>query len=670
MASVDFVRFTLSHGNPQAVILPAWLQSFISSPPSEAVKVTNTPIANVTSANHIQIAIVGSGPRGISTLERLLASAPELHTSNLTDAQLTVHVIDPWPPGPGRVWRTDQPPNLLMNTPACQVTLFTDETVTCSGPIRPGPNLYEWSSQNNMEINPDDYLTRSQHGCYLAWFFGKILEGVPTNVNVQVHTAIALSLDDEPSGLQTLTLSNGQTISGLSAIILALGHLPLLPSPSEQSLVTYAEQHGLHYFRPSSPADVNLSPINPDEQVLLRGLGLCFFDYLSLLTTGRGGKFETTEYGLRYIRSGYEPLLYAGSRRGIPYHARGDKPKGVSGRRIPVHLTSDIVALFRKRVDASNPLDFMNDIWPLISKEVELAYYECLVGQENTEFHNRFLAAQQEKTHTDAQAYKIKAQVLDDFNVPTNKRWSWDRLSQPQGGRNFTAFEWESWLIAYLRSDVEEAILGNVHGPLKAALNVMRDLRNDLREIIDHNGLSGHSHRNHLDKWYTPLNAFLSIGPPRQRIQEMIALIEAGVLVVLGPELSVREEDGAWLAQSPKVLDLTVRVTTLIEARLPRPNLKHTADKLLTSLLQKGQCRPHTIDGYETGGLDVTRSPYNLIDSQGRAHKRRFALGIPTEGVHWITAATAKPDANSALLRKTDAVARAALCCGRADVEN
>ncbi|GAA3305337.1 hypothetical protein GCM10020295_58810 [Streptomyces cinereospinus] len=48
---------------------------------------------------------------------------------------------------------------------------------------------------------------------------------------------------------------------------------------------------------------------------------------------------------------------------------------------------------------------------------------------------------------------------------------------------------------------------------------------------------------------------------------------------------------------------------------------------------------PHTVDGYETGGLDVTRRPYRLLDRQGRAHERRFAFGVPTEGVHWVTAA-------------------------------
>ena len=198
---------------------------------------------------------------------------------------------------------------------------------------------------------------------------------------------------------------------------------------------------------------------------------------------------------------------------------------------------------------------------------------------------------------------------------------------------------------------------------------MLRDMRYALRQIIDHIGLSGDSHRLDLDRWYAPLNGFLAAGPPRQRIQEMIALIEAGVLNVFGPGLEVWEEDGAWLVRSPSVLDSTVCVTTLIEARLPRPNLRGTADKLLSHLLRTGQCRAHSVDKYETSTQEV--APYHsLIDAQGTAHKRRFSIGVPTKGVHWVTTTLVRPGYNSILLRHTDAVARAVLRRARTDAEN
>ena len=613
-------------------------------------------------ATHAQVAIVGAGPRGTSALERLCTSASEFLAPG---ARLTVHVIDPLPPGSGQVWRPEQSSELLMNTVTSQVTVFTDKTVECEGPIREGPSLYNWATNAKLGLGPDDYPSRALYGHYLEWVFSEVVRQAPPQVEVKVHGARAVKLDDTVNGRQTLTLSNGKNVSGLAAVVLAQGHLPLVPDLKQQQLTAYAQRHGLLHVIPSNPADVDLSSIAPGESVLLRGLGLTFFDYMILLTAGRGGHFTRTSSGLRYHPSGDEPHLYGGSRRGIPYQARGDNAKGPYGRHIPCVLTDEVITDFHKRADSGDIPDFLSEIWPLVAKEVELVYYQGLLRQQGAnrpDFQNRFLAT----LHDTPQ----EAQLLDEFDIPEASRWSWDRMSKPYGGRIFTTAEdWRDWLVTYLHEDAEQAALGNVEGPLKAAEDAMRDLRNELRQIIDHGGLPGVSRRDHLNEWYTPLNAHLSIGPPRQRIEQMVALIEAGILDVLGPHLKVEAQDGAWLAYSPEIPDSQARITALIEARLPKPDLTHTGDELLRGLLEAGECRPHTLDGFETEGLDVTQSPYHLIDYQGRAHARRFAIGIPTEGVHWVTTAGARPGVNSVTLAETDAVARAALNLAKADIE-
>lgn len=626
-----------------------------------------TPLTAPTSAPTpepptVSLALVGAGPRGTSVLERLCASAPELLPGG---TRLTVHVVDPAPPGPGRVWRTEQSRELLMNTVASQVTLFTDDSVDCSGPIRPGPSLYDWAAG---ELGPDEYPTRAHYGRYLEWVFARTVCEAPPAVRIETHPARAVRLDDAPDGSQVLTLDDGRVLPGLSAVVLAQGHLPTAPDTTQRRLTSYAEDHGLRYVAPANPADVDLSSVSPGEPVLLRGLGLNFFDHMALLTTGRGGRFVRTEgAGLRYLPSGDEPRLYAGSRRGIPYQARGDNAKGPYGRHLPLVLTAEVIAGFRKRADSGEAPDFLAEIWPLVAKEVEAVYYAALIPlmpptppipgarrAELPEFVDRFLAA----PHRSPQ----EADLLAEFGVPEHRRWSWDRISRPYTGCEFAGpGQWRHWLLAYLREDAAQAARGNVHGPLKSALDVLRDLRNELRLIVDHGGLTGNSRRDHLDRWYTPLNAFLSIGPPRRRVEELVALMEAGVVEVLGPRLEVREEDGAWVAHSPEVPGSAVRATTLVEARLPEPDLRRSADELLARLLKTGQCRPHTVDGHETGGVDVTQRPYHLIDRQGQAHATRFAFGVPTEGVHWVTAAGARPGVDSVTLSDADAVARAAL---------
>ncbi|MFJ9818188.1 FAD/NAD(P)-binding protein [Streptomyces sp. NPDC101151] len=603
----------------------------------------------------VSVALVGAGPRGTSVLERLCASAPELLAPG---ARLTVHVIDPAPPGPGRVWRTEQSAELLMNTVASQVTLFTDASVDCSGPIRPGPSLYEWA---DGELGPDDYPTRAHYGRYLEWVFARTVRAAPRAVRVETHRARAVRLDDGPDGGQVLTLDDGGVLPGLAAVVLAQGHLPSAVDEEQRRTAGYAARHGLRHVPPANPADVDLSPLMPGEPVLLRGLGLNFFDHMALLTTGRGGRYVRDADGvLHYRPSGREPRLYAGSRRGVPYQARGDNAKGPYGRHLPLVLTPEVTAGFRKRADSAEAPDFRAEIWPLVAKEVETVYYRALTGRPD--FADRFLAV----PHGDPR----EGLLLDEFGVGAADRWCWERVSRPYGEREFAdAGQWRAWLQAYLREDATQAALGNVHGPLKAALDVLRDLRNEIRLVVDHGGLTGDSRRGDLDRWYTPLNAFLSIGPPRRRIEELAALLEAGVAQVLGPRLEVRPEEGAWVAHSPDVPGSAARVTTLIEARLPEPDLRRTADELLAGLLHSGGCRPHTVDGYETGGLDVTRRPYRLIDRQRRVHARRFAFGVPTEGVHWVTAAGARPGVDSVTLSDADAVARAVLRAAGAGTE-
>lgn len=604
------------------------------------------------------IAVVGAGPRGTSVLERLCASAAELLPPG---ARLTVHVVDPAPPGPGRVWRTAQSPELLMNTVASQVTLFTDASVDCAGPVRPGPSLYEWAARGHLPgLGPDDYPTRADYGRYLEWFFARAVAAAPGGVRVVTHAARALRLDEAPDGLQSLLLDDARVLPGLRAVVLAQGHLPTTADPLQTDLSAYAARHGLRHVPPANPADVDLSAVAPGEPVLLRGLGLNFFDHMALLTSGRGGRFVPGEGGApRYVPSGDEPRLYAGSRRGVPYQARGDNAKGPYGRHRPAVLTPEAVARFRKRADSGDAPDFLSEVWPLVAKEVETVYYAARLtatgaAERARAFTDRFLDT--------APGSPGEALVLDEFGFAAADRWSWERLARPYAGRTFDSpGDHRAWLLGHLREDIAQAALGNVAGPLKAALDVLRDLRNELRLVVDHGGLAGASRRAHLDGWYTPFNAFLSIGPPRRRIEELTALIEAGVVEVLGPRLDVRGADGAFLAHSPDVPGSGVRVTTLVEARLPEPDLRRTGDALLAELLRTGQCRPHTVGGYETGGLDVTPRPYHLIDRAGRPHARRFAFGVPTEGVHWVTAAGARPGVDSVTLSDADAVARAAL---------
>jgi hypothetical protein len=603
-------------------------------------------------------------------------------------SQVTIHVVDPGPPGPGLVWRPTQSRHLLMNTVASQVTVFTDASVTIEGPLEEGPSLYQWAAsvaagdpralaagQGAMgeavlaearALGPDTYPTRALYGQYLTWVFQHVTESAAEHVTVRVHRARAVRMADcdadlGGAGPQTVVLEDGTELTGLSAVVLAQGHTPTTADDAERELLAFASRHDLVYIAPSNPADVDLSCIAAGQKVLVRGLGLNFFDYMALFTQGRGGVFERVEGRLVYRPSGREPRLYAGSRRGVPYQARGENEKGAHGRYLPRLLTADYVA-------GLSPARFGTDLWPLIAREVQCVYYETLIAHR----HGRGPADEFAAAYLRGRTAATEEALLAEAGIQPHERWSWERIARPYGEddlRDLTSFR--TWLRSHLDQDVALAREGNVSGPFKAALDVLRDLRNEVRLAVDHGGLDGTSYRDELDQWYTPLNAYLSIGPPASRIEEMAALIDAGVLQAIGPGLRVsaeeHDEDGpAFVASSSVLPDCRIRATALIEGRLPHVDLRRTADPLMRHMLATGQCRAYRIpaageDDYETGGLAVTTRPYRVLDADGVPHPRRFAHGVPTESVHWVTAAGIRPGVGSVTLEDSDAIAAAVL---------
>ncbi|WKU47485.1 FAD/NAD(P)-binding protein [Streptomyces sp. VNUA116] len=657
-------------------------------------------------SSRTEVGIVGVGPRGLSVLERLCAN----ERAEPSHSAVTVHVVDPSAPGAGTVWRTDQSPHLLMNTVASQITVYTDDSARIEGPVEPGPSLYEWARDvagsadsttgtdntrgadgttgtdsadgtdhghdattlaEARALGPDDYPTRAFYGRYLHDSFRRIAARAPAHMTIEVHRSRAVAMADTEGitgGPQGIRLEDGTRLNQLDAIVMALGHVPAQLSAREARTASLARIHHLDYVTPVNPADLDLGHIAPGAPVLLRGLGLNFFDYMALFTAGRGGEFVRDGDRTAYRPSGAEPRLYAFSRRGVPYHARGENEKGAHGRYLPRLLTAGYIAGLRERAARGGPVRFGTDLWPLISSEVESVYYGTLLERlgragEREEFTGRFLALEKDDDRAD---------LLDAFRIAPGDRWDWQRLARPYVDRAFAGrAEFRAWLLDYLREDVRAARAGNVSGPLKAALDVLRDLRNEIRLAVDHGGLEGDSHRDDLEGWYTPLNAFLSIGPPASRIEEMAALIEAGVLEVTGPGTVVRLDVAgpggpSFTADCRAVPGPAIRSRVLIEARLPEPDLRRTADPLLRHLLNTDQVTTYRIPtatgtGYETGGLAVTERPYHVVDGRGRPHPRRFAYGVPTESVHWVTAAGIRPGVDSVTLSDADAIARAVL---------
>ena len=97
------------------------------------------------------LVLVGVGPRGAGLLERLVSNL--VSTGADGSGPVELHLVDPFPVGGGRVWRSAQSELLRLNTTAEDLTAFVDESVVMAGPVTPGPTMYDWCRAYGVHLD-------------------------------------------------------------------------------------------------------------------------------------------------------------------------------------------------------------------------------------------------------------------------------------------------------------------------------------------------------------------------------------------------------------------------------------------------------------------------------------------------------------------------------------
>ncbi|MER5840238.1 FAD/NAD(P)-binding protein [Streptomyces prasinus] len=626
------------------------------------------------------LVIVGAGPRATGLLERIAANAPELWGG---DRKLLIHLVDPHPPGPGRIWRHGQSPLLRMNSMAEDVTMFTDETCAIDGPVRPGPSLAEWAASfsegsegpgHAPHADPDvlaelrtlagtDFPTRRAQSAYLDWVFRRVLAELPSSVTVEWHRATATAVTDAPDGRQHVRLSGRTAPLGADRVVLAQGHLDSAPAVEHRARAAFARRHGRFHLPPSFSADADLSALRPGEHVVLRGFGLAFIDLMVLLTEGRGGTYRTESDGtLTYLPSGREPVLHVGSRRGVPYHSK--TRYRLLGPRLPLPRYFGPGAV-DTLVAAGRPLDLRRDVWPLMAKETGFGHYHELFhahpGRTALPWPEFLTAYDRFGWYSDEMAALITRAVPDPAD-----RLDFEALDHPLRGLAFATPEaFRRHLRDHIARDVarrEDAAHSADLGAFLALLSVY----GQLPRLVAAGRLTARSAADDLDGWWHGFFSFLASGPPGFRLRQLLALSEAGLVHFLGADIRIGTDEttGTFTATSPTVPGRTVHATALVEAYLPGPNLDRTQDPLLRHLHREGTLTEEVIADsthtHRSGRLRVTPSGGRVIDAGlGGPHPRLIALGAPTDSR--AQAAFARPRTNAPSFRQNDAVARTLL---------
>jgi uncharacterized NAD(P)/FAD-binding protein YdhS len=655
----------------------------------------------------LSVAVIGAGPRGAGVLERLAAN---LGTEWAPDRPLVVHFIDPFPAGPGRIWRLEQSPLLKLNSMAADVTMFTDESSVIEGPVRPGPSLIEWVDRvraGSIELSPvdaalaaeisaltgADFPTRRLQSLYLDWFFRTAVDDLAGAVTVQVHPAKATRVDDLPGGDQLVTLDDDTTIVA-SVVLFSLGHNGSQPEPAHAELAGFAERHERVYVPPAFTADADLSAIHPGENLIVRGFGLAAVDLTVLLTEGRGGRFSRDDSDrLVYHPSGAEPRLFLGSRRGVPYRSKISSTL-VGERPVPRFFTPAVAAGLESERES---LDFTADIWPLIAQESLWGYYrELFTGHPErvslpwAEFADRFAAldpralpiaagtpvaaAERRSSHplvefgADAPAIEddiVRFRELIVAGVPDPlDRVFLPEFDRPLHGLRFgSADQLQAALREYIRGDLALRTRPEHSATLGLFVALLTSLFT-LSDIIDSPKWTAESRVRDIHGWWLGYFSFIASGPPGHRLDELVALSEAGVVEFLGGDLWVQADEATGLFRSGSAnVDRVVTAAALIDARLPDTSVSRSDNELLRALIASGGGVEELVaDGDyvgSTGRLLVRQLDTRVVDAAGALHERRFAIGPYTNSP--FVGAFSRPRTNAISFRENDKVARALL---------
>ncbi|WP_345375075.1 FAD/NAD(P)-binding protein [Frondihabitans cladoniiphilus] len=619
------------------------------------------------------VVVLGGGPRGVGWLERFVANRLEFG-----DAPVHIDIVDPFPVGPGRLWRYDQSPLLKLNSLAEDVTMFTDESSTAEGPVDAGPSLAEWARDARAGLIPDataadldpdlaaelhdlgpkSFPTRRLQSLYLDWFHRRTLGRLPAGTTVTAHLDRAASVDDLPDGRQEVRLASGETLVA-DVVVYTLGHSASDAPPEHQALVSFADRHGLAYLPPSFTADTDLSAFEPGEPVLVRGFGLAAVDLLVLLGEGRGGRFERDGGRVRYRPSGREPRILIGSRRGVPYHSKitstlvGERPE-------PRYFTP---AIAQEIAGAHPRLDFLEHVFPAVAKELLHGYYaELFTGHPERvavsweSFRDRFDAV-------DPFGDDLRRLAAETVLDPAD-RLDLEAFDRPLTAlRGLTRAEVQDVLREYIRDDLARRTLPE-HSATLGLFQSLLGAFGAVLSILDSPNWTALSRERDLGGGWLSYFSYIASGPPGPRLEEILALSEAGVVTFLGAGLTIEaSEDARAFVARTTTSDEVVTTRALVDAWLPSERVGTSENPALRSLVESGAALEQVVADAShtsnTGKLPVDPASLGVVLADGSVHPRRFALGPYTTSP--FVGAFSRPRTNALSFRQNDAVARAVL---------
>ena len=423
-----------------------------------------------------------------------------------------------------------------------------------------------------------------------------------------------------------MLLDNGTTLT-VDHVVLTSGHT-WNDEPGAGGGAHYLRPYPVEYLDQSAPAG---------SSVAVAGMGLVGYDVLTALTIGRGGTFEDRcdrADRLRYVPSGREPTITLYSRSGMPHCAKSATGVDPYGQYQPVVCTPEEFAALTN--PGGSPVrrhvDFRAELLPLIFAEMQARYY----------IHAALLAG------GDVESTEVRA-VLRRGWVDGHYEKAVDSLEPRYGrfdpvthvfagsDRHYTsAADYQGQVYDMIEADLTEALRPG-GSPVKAAEEVLRILRDQLRSVIEFGGLSLDSYVDFQSNVRGRINR-LEAGPPPLRSQQLLGLLDAGVVrIPLGPNPELAAcPDGVRLSSTALDEPTAVTVDGVVRGHLDLPSLARSSSPLLNRLYANGRLTQLSYGDTPVGSVAINED-FHPYDTEGRLQPNLSLLGVLTEGVRYFT---------------------------------
>ena len=508
------------------------------------------------------LAIIGGGPRGLAALESVYSLAIK---NDVPQKLNTILFEAKGLPGAGRIYDFDQPDTNWLN--------YSERALLLSG--RPSfkgddlkipafPSFHEWSSYDTgqSEQNVDMFPLRSTMGKYLNERYESIASVLRNKRLLKVILAEVTETDWESNKFKIII--DDKSVFEADELVLTIGHQPTEHSDQMKKWIEFSNGNSSVELITSPYPIENIlksDKLNSETTIALRGFGLAMIDIMRCLTIGRGGKFNIIDEvtrRMRYIKSGEEPAkILPFSLDGLPL-----SPKPLNQKIDHWFLPTDDeienfkseVALAAERGDA-NGLNFLVAIIAPIIVRV----FKMLGGKAQTS-----TLGSEELTDI------VRSWLLDDSFS--------HRLIVPKSNAPKDTMENFVGMATGTNSISLDFCIGQVWRHCEPSLYRAMSFSNlDKGVVADVIALDERLKR-------------YSYGPPVDSMQQMLALIEAGIInldFVDDPEITTAEE--GWLLSSN---NNKIKVDMIVNSVLDPAKLLKTNSPIVRNLLHKSMVKP------------------------------------------------------------------------------